>query len=78
MNAIFEAGLKIPSDIAIVGYDDIEISAYLYPSLTTVKQPTHQIGETAAKILLDKLESETNGDLKQIILKPELIVRNTT
>ena len=78
IKAILEAGMHIPADIAIVGYDDIEISAYLYPPLTTVRQPTHQIGETAARILLDKLESETGSELRRIVLKPELIARQTT
>jgi LacI family transcriptional regulator len=76
--ALFEAGKRIPEDIAIVGYDDIEISEYLYPPLTTVKQPSYQIGEMAARILLDKFESNGNNDLKQIVLKPELIIRSTT
>jgi len=78
MKAIAEANLRIPQDVALVGYDDIEISAYLHPPLTTVRQPTHQIGETAARILLDKLESEELSKPKKTILKPELVVRDTT
>jgi LacI family transcriptional regulator len=78
MKAIGEANLRIPQDVALVGYDDIEISAYLHPPLTTVRQPTHQIGQTAARILLDKLESEETPEPKKIILKPELVVRETT
>ena len=76
--AIFEAGKRIPQDIALVGYDDIEISKYLFPPLTTVRQPSYQIGETAASILLDKLQSDANGELKRVVLKPELIIRETT
>jgi LacI family transcriptional regulator len=78
IKAIREAGLRIPGDMAIVGYDDIESSAYLYPPLTTVRQPTHQIGETAARILLDKIESEEKPATKKIILKPELVIRETS
>ncbi|MCK4296840.1 MAG: LacI family DNA-binding transcriptional regulator [Candidatus Marinimicrobia bacterium] len=77
IKAIFEAGLHIPQDVAIVGYDDIEISKYLYPPLTTVRQPTFQIGKTATSILLDKLNSEDVIEVKQIVLKPELVVRDT-
>jgi LacI family transcriptional regulator len=76
--AILEAGKKIPDDIAMVGYDDIEISEYLFPSLTTVRQPSYQIGNTATKILLDKIESDGNHKVRKDILKPELIVRQTT
>ena len=76
--ALFEAHIKIPDDIAIVGYDDIEISEYLYPPLTTVRQPTFQIGEMAARILIDKFESDSENAYKQIVLKPELIIRSTT
>lgn len=75
--AILEARKRIPEDIALVGYDDIEISQYLFPPLTTVRQPSFQIGETATSILLDKLDSEVNDELKQVILKPELIIRET-
>jgi DNA-binding LacI/PurR family transcriptional regulator len=78
IKAIREAGLRIPADVAIVGYDDIEIAAYLYPPLTTVRQPTHQIGQTAAQILLNKLESETSPEPQKIVLKPELVIRETT
>jgi LacI family transcriptional regulator len=76
--AIFEAGKQIPDDIAMVGYDDIEISEYLFPSLTTVRQPSYQIGNTATKILLDKIELYENNKLRKDILKPELIIRKTT
>ena len=78
IKAIREAGLRIPNDVAVVGYDDIEIAAYLYPPLTTVRQTSHQIGETAARILLNKLESETSPGPQKIVLKPELVIRETT
>ncbi len=78
IKAILEEGLKIPEDIALVGYDDIEISEYLYPPLTTVRQPTYQIGKKAAQILLEKLESKDKVKTKHIVLKPKLIFRKTT
>ena len=76
--AVFEAGLRIPEDIAIIGYNDIETSKYLSPPLTTIRQATHQIGETAAKILLDKLESDHFDDIKREIFKPELVIRESS
>jgi len=78
IKAVFEAGKRIPDDIALVGYDDIEISEFLFPPLTTVRQPSHEIGETATRILIDKLESEDESELKRVVLKPELIIRQTT
>jgi LacI family transcriptional regulator len=78
IKAVREAGLRIPADVAVVGYDDIEIAAYLYPPLTTVRQPSHQIGEAAARILLNKLESEIMPPPQKIVLKPELVIRETT
>jgi len=76
--ALFESNIKIPEDIALVGYDDIEVAEFLYPPLTTVRQPTFQIGQLAARILIDKFESGNDDKLQQIVLKPELIVRATT
>jgi len=78
IKAIHEIGLRIPDDVAVVGYDDIEIAAYLYPPLTTVRQPSHQIGETAARILLNKLESKDKPIPQKIVLKPELVIREST
>jgi LacI family transcriptional regulator len=78
IKAIHEIGLRIPDDVAVVGYDDIEIAAYLYPPLTTVHQPSHQIGETAARILLNKLEQKDTLTPHKIVLKPNLVIRETT
>jgi LacI family transcriptional regulator len=77
IKALLEDDKQIPGDVAVVGYDDIEITEYLFPSLTTVRQPTYQIGKTATQILLDRLESKEDLEPQQVILKPELIVRDT-
>lgn len=57
MRALHEEGLKVPDDMSVVGFDDIDISAYTVPSLTTVHQPIQEIGETTASILCDFIES---------------------
>ncbi|MGQ9631621.1 MAG: LacI family DNA-binding transcriptional regulator [bacterium] len=77
MKAIREEGLRIPEDIALVGYDDIEYAAFLEVPLTTVRQPRYRIGEEAANILIDKLEGKGSDDVKHIVLRPELIVRRS-
>ena len=78
LKAIQEQGLRIPRDIALVGYDGIEISAHLFPPLTTILQPSHQIGETAARVLLARLEAGDRRKPKRVVLKPRLVVRETT
>lgn len=78
LKAIHEAGLSIPDDIAVIGYDDTEIADFLIPSLTTVRQPSKRIGEIAAKILFEKIQSDKPISIKQKILKPELIIREST
>lgn len=76
--AIYEAGLKIPEDIALVGYNDMETSEFLFPSLTTIRQARYQIGQEAARILLDKIQSEKAPPVQKIVLKPELVIRDST
>jgi len=78
IKAIRESHLRIPDDVALVGYDDVEIAAYLYPALTTVRQSSRQIGALAAKLLLDELENGKASSPKRIVLKPELVIRETT
>ena len=75
--AVLDAGLEIPGDVAVVGYNDIELAAFNSPPLTTVRQKISEIGEQAAGVLLDTLEGSTNG-AERILIEPELIVRRTT
>ncbi len=77
VKAIMDKGLRIPHDIAVVGYDDIEIAAYFCPPLTTIRQKTVEIGENAAEILIRKINGEEINP-KNIILQPELVIRQTT
>jgi LacI family transcriptional regulator len=82
MRAIREKGLHIPRDIAVVGYDDIELSSYLEVRLTTVRQPCFEIGKRAAEELIHYLENknkESMGDKKpvHILLQPELVIRDS-
>jgi len=78
VRAFRDAGLKVPEDVSVVGFDDIQAAAYLTPRLTTVRQPLRQMGETAAKQLLERI-SNGNGRCPQVIsLAPELVVREST
>ncbi len=70
-------GLRIPSDLSIVGFDDIEVAKYLNPPLTTVASPLREIGEASVQVLLDILNGENLKSLS-ITLPHELRVRSTT
>lgn len=74
--AIRERGLRVPEDISVVGFDDIASAAFQNPSLTTVRQPLRQMGTTAARILLERLNGAE--DPGEIMVKPEFIVREST
>jgi len=77
LKALKEAKLQVPKDIALVGYDDIEFSSLLEVPLTTVHQPRYRIGEEGAKILINRIEGKDSEGLHQIILKPELVIRES-
>ncbi len=70
-------GLSVPQDLAIVGFDNLDISEHLDPPLTTVAQPFLRIGQTAAEILIHRIEGDTQY-LRQITIPPEIIVRAST
>lgn len=78
MHAIHRAGLSIPEDISIVGYDDITSAAYLYPPLTTVRHPKAEVGERAAKTLLTLIQGKDESIPKTVTLPVELVVRQST
>lgn len=81
MRALHEVGLRVPQDISVVGFDDIESSAYQNPALTTVQQPLKKMGALAAEKILRRISrppSEGDRQLPEIVVEPELIVRGTT
>lgn len=79
LKAIHEAGLRVPQDIAVIGYDDIEFCEYTNPTLTTIRQPRYFMGEKAMSILVSILKSKQKSVVgKKICLTPELVVRNST
>ena len=76
IRALHESGLRVPEDVSVVGFDDIQSAAYQVPSLTTIRQPLQKMGATAAQLLLKKLAGESIPDLVQV--EPELIIREST
>ncbi|MCL7454032.1 MAG: substrate-binding domain-containing protein, partial [Anaerolineae bacterium] len=73
MSAIQRAGLRIPQDLAVVGFDDIFLAAYFQPPLTTVRVPAYGLGWTAAEVLINLIEGEEG--ISSVTLETELVVR---
>ena len=70
-------GLRVPEDMAIVGYNDIPLASRMMPALTTVHVPIHDFGSVAARLLLDQIETG-EPSRRRVIFNPELIVRGST
>nr|WP_075183374.1 ribose operon transcriptional repressor RbsR [Pantoea sp. 1.19] len=73
-HALWQAGLRIPDDVAVVGYDDLELSRYLTPPLTTIHQPKLELGELAIDTLIHRM-ADPGLSQQTLILTPELMER---
>jgi LacI family transcriptional regulator len=70
-------GVRVPEDVSVVGFDDVQFAAYQHPRLTTIRQPLNEMGVTAARILLKRIRNEEKFTDPVSIL-PELVVREST
>jgi DNA-binding LacI/PurR family transcriptional regulator len=77
MRALRDSGLKIPEDVSVVGFDDIQGAAFQNPGLTTIRQPLRRMGEIAAEIMVQRI-SKTGTIRKRATVEPELILRQST
>lgn len=77
ISAFHGTGLRVPEDISVMGFDDIQNAAYIDPPLTTVRQPLQKMGEIAARTLLDQIEERAKY-VPEIAIEPELVVRRST
>jgi LacI family transcriptional regulator len=77
INHLKSMGMKIPGEISVTGFDDVELSKYMSPPLTTVRQEFFEMGSIAAKILLESIESKDLG-YRQILLPTEIVIREST
>jgi len=71
------AGLRIPEDVSVVGFDDVPIAAFVEPPLTTIHQPMHEVGELAARLVLDQLAGGEPLDESKHLLAAELVARES-
>jgi LacI family transcriptional regulator len=69
--------LRIPEDIALIGYDDIDFAVSAVVPLSSIRQPTEAIGRTAIELLIEEVETE-NPKHRAVIFTPELVVRQST
>jgi LacI family transcriptional regulator len=77
IRAFQEEGLRVPGDVSVVGFDDIQWAAFNTPSLTTVRQPLGKMGEIAAETIISKIENDQEHP-SEIAIEPTLIVREST
>lgn len=77
LQALTHAGLRVPHDVAIVGYDDIDFAAAAAVPLSSVRQPRQQLGRTAAELLFAET-TEAEHEHRQVVFEPELIVRDSS
>jgi len=79
IRSLREAGLGVPEDVSVVGFDDIPAAAYNYPALTTIKQPLRQMGKLAAEHLLKRISNGAQAEFpEEVMVEPELVVRQST
>lgn len=76
MRAVRDAGLRVPEDIAFVGFDDLPLASHSNPPLTTVHQPIAKFGEGAVDILIDLIENGTKPS-RRIFMETELVIRDS-
>jgi LacI family transcriptional regulator len=76
MHGLRELGLRVPDDVALVGFDDFEWADYFEPRLTVIAQPCQEIGREAASLLIERI-TKPDGERRTIRLKPRLVVRTS-
>ena len=77
MRAATDLGYRIPEELSIVGFDDIQMAQFTCPQLTTIAQPMYEMGKRATEMLLERIR-ETNIPKRERVLEPELVVRQST
>ena len=75
IRALQDRGVRVPEDVAVSGFDDIEMSSLLNPTLTTVRQPRNLIGRTSMEKLLGRINGKDENLSEQIVLTHELVIR---
>jgi LacI family transcriptional regulator len=75
---MLRAGIRVPQQLALVGYDDIRYAQLATVPMTTIRQPRVQLGEVGFQLLIAESGRSMEHSHRQVVLKPELVVRETT
>ncbi|GAA3095403.1 substrate-binding domain-containing protein [Nonomuraea salmonea] len=78
LRALLRSGVRVPEDVVLMGYDDIDFAAASTVSLTSMRQPTYQLGRIATELLLDECDNPDTHAHQHIMFQPELIAREST
>ncbi|GAA3134602.1 LacI family DNA-binding transcriptional regulator [Planomonospora alba] len=78
LRTLLQAGVRVPDDVALMGYDDIDFAAASAVSLSSMRQPTYQLGRIATELLLDECENPGAHAHQHIMFQPELVAREST
>ncbi len=78
LRGLLQAGVRVPDDVALIGYDDIDFAAASTVSLSSIHQPTYRLGRIATELLLDECDNPEGHAHQQIMFQPELVVREST
>jgi LacI family transcriptional regulator len=77
MRSVAERGLRCPEDLSVACFDDFEWASVFRPRLTTVAQPTYEMGVKAAELLFARLDRTLTGDPKEVVLSPTMMIRDS-
>lgn len=77
LQALLDADISVPDEVSIMGYDDIYMSQYMNPALTTMNQPKYLMGEKAVEMLVELIKAGEKAEYRKQVLKPELVIRKS-
>ena len=78
LKAARRLGRRVPDDLAVAGYDDVPEASFFFPPLTTVRQPLQEMGKRGAQVLLERIANRERDFPAEIVMAPELVVREST
>ncbi len=78
IRALHEAGLRVPDDVSVIGFDDVLGAPFGIPSLTTIRQPLREMGKVGAEFLINRINHPKVAYPQQVLMQPELVIREST
>ena len=78
MRSLRRHGIRVPEDVAVIGFDDIEYATHTDPALTTVRQPLYEMGSAASRMLLEQIDGSTGSDDIRQVIPTTLVIRDST